>query len=132
MLPLSHDYLLAHGGFDYRCLHFIGPEMMPSPADNASTTATASTKLHSLAFDENASPNRTVLHGERVRGIGFSNDTVQEAVAIFFLVQKDHFYLGSLARSNMSSVMVKNRFGRDYGHPIGPAARTTGGVWERE
>ena len=130
VLALAHDYLLAHGGFDYRCLRFIGPEMMPSPNDNVST---CSAKLHSLAFDENAtSPNGTVLYGERVRGIGYSDDTVQEAVAIFFLVRKEHFYLGSLARGNMSSVMVTNLLERDYGNPLGPAALRAGGVWERE
>ena len=117
VLKRAHEYLLAHGGFDYRCLRFVGPAELPQPGDSE---ASCNAKMHELAFGNVTSSNGTVLYGERVRGIGYSDDTVQEAVAVFFLVRKENFFLGSLAQSNMSAVMAHNLFGRNYGAPLGP------------
>jgi hypothetical protein len=131
VIQRAHEYLISRGGFDYRCLRFVGPLHVPQPTDSEGS---CNAKLHALAFDPNVtSTNGTVLYGERVRGIGYSDDTVQEAVAVFFLVRQEHFYLGSLARSNMSSVMVENLFHRDYGAPLeAMRQRASDGVWERQ
>ena len=109
--------LYAHGGIDYRCLHFVGATAAPVRSDNASTCAA---KLRELAFNPNAtSDNGTVLYGARVAGQGYSDVDVQEAVAVFFLVRRQHFWFGTLARPNMSSAMVANLLLRDYGAPLG-------------
>jgi hypothetical protein len=131
VIQRSHEYLIAHGGWDYRCLRFVGIDALPQPSDSETS---CHAKLHALAFDPNiASPNGTVLYGERVRGIGYNDETVQEAVAVFFLTRQAHWYFGSLARSNMSAVMAANLFDRDLGAPLGlMSQRASDGIWERD
>ena len=120
----AHEFLYAHGGIDYRCLHFVGAAVggplgsAPVAGESASTCAA---KLRYLAFNPNAtSSNGTVMYGARVAGRGYNDSTVAAAVAVFLLVRREHFWFASLAQPNMSAVMVRNLLGRDYGAPTGP------------
>jgi hypothetical protein len=65
----SHEWLLARGGYDYRCLRFVND--VPTAADSPSS---CSAKLHALAFQPNAtSANGTVSSFLKLQNVNCHN-----------------------------------------------------------
>ena len=114
VVTAAQKWLIANGGYDYKCFTFIkSKQELPNANDTSDACAAKLRRLSQIV-----PPSAVVLYGDRISGGGYDDETATQAVAVFLLTRAEHWFFGYPGANDLNATTAALLLS-DFGAPLG-------------